>query len=336
MEQTLGNITHYLNLRRTQLAQSPDVRWIPIEYHRSRFPWTVSAARLTRQALKPMLDEVDGVFLHTMALAPGVFDLFSRKPIVVSGDATPFAKREMRTAYGLGRPNRLVELAKREFSRRMFKRAAGFVTWSQWAKHSMVRDYGCSEDSVAVIPPGIDLDLFAPGDRDHELPRILFVGGDFSRKGGNLLLKVFRRHLKGRAVLVLVTREPVPDEPGVLVHRDVDANSDELRRLYATSDIFALPTRADCYSIVCMEALASGMPVVTTRIGGIPDLVQEGRTGYTVDVDDEAAFTDALLSLVNDPAARRAMAAAARADAGERFSVHANAAKLFSFVRSRC
>jgi glycosyltransferase involved in cell wall biosynthesis len=271
-----------------------------------------------------------------MTLAPGVMDLLGRKPFVISGDATPFAKREMRTAYG-HRPQRpLAEIAKREFYRWMFKRAAGFVAWSHWARQSLVRDYGCPEDDVVVIPPGIDLDLFVPGERSHELPRILFVGGDFVRKGGDLLLRVFRSHLRGRAELVLVTRDPVPEEPGVFVHGNVQANSDALRQLYATSDIFALPTRADCYSLVCMEALAAGMPVVTTRIGGIPDLVLESGTGHLIDVDDEQALTNALMSLVDDPARRRTMAQAARADAIARFGANANAQVLFDFVRSRC
>jgi glycosyltransferase involved in cell wall biosynthesis len=336
MEQTLGNTTHYLNLRRAHQPGSSEPRWIPIEYRKSMLPWTFAAGRLARKALLPILDDVAGIFLHTMTLAPGVADLFARKPIVISGDATPFAKREMRTAYGLGRQRPLAEFAKREMYRWIFRRAAGFVVWSHWAKQSLVRDYGCRDDDVAVIPPGIDLDLFVPGDRDHELPRILFVGGDFERKGGDLLLRVFRKHLQGHAELVLVTRDPVPEEPGVFVHRNVQANSDALRRLYATSDVFALPTRADCYAIVCMEALAAGMPVVTTRIGGIPDIVLEGMTGHSVEVDDEQALTEALLSLVHDPARRREMSLAARADAIARFGANANAQALFDFVRSRC
>lgn len=336
MEQTLGNTTHYLNLRRAESAGGHEFRWLPIEYRKTLLPWTISAGRQARKALLPVLDEVGGVFIHTMTLAPGLVDLFGRKPIVVSGDATPFAKREMRAAYGHGPKIPLAELAKREFYRRLFRRAAGFVAWSHWAKRSMVKDYGCREDDVAVIPPGIDLELFVPGDRDHELPRILFVGGDFERKGGDLLLRVFRKHLRGRAELILVTRDHVAEEPGVTVHHNVQANSEVLRRLYATSDVFALPTRADCYALVCMEALAAGMPLVTTRVGGIPDIVLEGKTGHSVEVDDEHALAGALLRLVDDPARRREMSQAARADAVARFGANANASALFDFVRSRC
>ena len=82
----------------------------------------------------------------------------------------------------------------------------GFVAWSNWAKQSFVDDYGCREEDVTVIPPGVDIGHFSDAERDNELPRILFVGGDFERKGGDLLLKIFRERLRNKAELILVTR----------------------------------------------------------------------------------------------------------------------------------
>jgi glycosyltransferase involved in cell wall biosynthesis len=261
---------------------------------------------------------------------------FRRKPAVLSTDGTALNKRDVRTAYNLQPENGHARILKRSVYLRAFRSAAGFVVWSGWAKASLVNDYGCRPDDVAVIPPGVDVGSFTPQPRANELPRILFVGGDFQRKGGDLLLEVFRRRLRGRARLILVTRDPIPEEPGVEVHTGVGANSDRLRRLYAQSDLFALPTRADCYSLVCMEALASGVPVVTTRVGGIPDIVREGETGHLIDRDDEAGLGDSLESLVTNPARRAAMGEAGRADAVRRFEVRANARRLFEFVRSRC
>ena len=337
MEQTLGNVTHYLNIRRAESLHGPHApRWVPIEYRPGPVPWTMTGGWLARKALEPILDEVDGAFIHTMTLALASVDLFARKPIVVSCDATPFAKRHMRAAYGLPPQLAVSEIVKRELYRQVLKRAAGFVAWSNWAKQSLVRDYGCRDQDVAVIPPGVDLELFTPGARDHALPRILFVGADFVRKGGDLLLETFRKHLRGSAELILVTRDPVPEEPGVTVHNNITANSDELRALYASSDVFVLPTRADCYALVCMEALAAGMPIVTTRVGGIVDMVLEGRTGHVIDVDDERALARALVALVADPSKRKDMARAARAEAAKRFDANANAKALFEFVRSRC
>jgi glycosyltransferase involved in cell wall biosynthesis len=150
------------------------------------------------------------------------------------------------------------------------------------------------------------------------------------------LLVVFRQRLRGRAELILVTRDDVKTEPGVTVHHDVRANSPELRELYATSDLFVLPTLADAFSLVLMEALASGMPVISTRVGGIPDIVLEGKTGHLLDAGDSAALGDAMEALVTDPNRRRSMGELGRADALQRFDARENARRLFEFVRSRC
>jgi glycosyltransferase involved in cell wall biosynthesis len=337
MEQTLGSITHYFNLRRQdKVNDGGPRRWIPVEYRPSRLPWTVTGSYMARRELSSVIDQVDGVFMHTTTIASASIDYFFKKPTVLSSDGTPANKRNMRAAYGLKPQGSLAELAKRTFYRGIFARATGFVAWSTWTKASFVEDYGCRAEDVAVIPPGIDLDLFAPGDRNHELPRLLFVGGDFLRKGGDLLLHVFRRRLRDRAELILVTGADVKEEPGVSVYGNVAANSAMLCKLYATSDIFVLPTRADCYSLVCMEALAAGLPIVTTRVGGIPDLVRENHTGHVVDADDEGALGDALESLVVDREKRHRMSLVCRDEALKRFGAQDNARKLFEFVRSRC
>jgi glycosyltransferase involved in cell wall biosynthesis len=337
MEQTLGSITHYLNLRREETAGSGmPPRWMPIQFQKTRVPWTVTGSLRARRAISPVLDQIDGVFMHTTTIALLAADLFRKKPTVLSSDGTPLNKRNMRLEYGLSAQGRLAEQAKRMLYRQVFRGCAGFVAWSNWTKASFVEDYGCREQDVAVIPPGIQLDEFAPGDRSHALPRILFVGGDFERKGGDLLMNVYRKRLQGRAELVLVTRGKTPVEPGVTVHQDVTANSPKLRQLYATCDIFALPTRADCYSVACMEAMAAGLPVVSTKVGGIPDIVQQGETGFVIPPDDEEALGDVLELLVSDRGKREAMGQAGRQDAARRFESRTNARQLFEFVRSRC
>ena len=125
-------------------------------------------------------------------------------------------------------------------------------------------------------------------------------------------------------------------EPGVEVHRELQPNSAKLRELYASSDIFVMPTFADCFSIVAIEALAAGLPVVVTRVGGIPDIVVDGETGHLLEPGDSATLGNRLESLIVDPARRRAMSEKARADAVRRFDALENARRLFEFVRSRC
>jgi glycosyltransferase involved in cell wall biosynthesis len=337
MEQTLGSVTHYLNLRQGEPTVVEGKRhWLPIEYSEGKLPWTFRGSLDARRALHQVMHEIDGIFMHTTTLAPLCADYFGKRPTVISSDGTPANKRDMRQAYGLPPESRSAEWLKRAAYSAIFARCAGLVAWSNWTKQSFVEDYGCAEEDVAVIPPGIDLERFVAGDREHELPRILFVGGDLVRKGGDTLLEVFRKRLRGKAELILVTRTAVAEEPGVRVHQNVSANSPELRELYATSDVFVLPTRADCYSLVCMEALAASLPIVATRVGGIPDMVHVGSTGFLVDVDHPTELGDILETLVGNPAQRQIMAKACRAEAIRRFDARANAQQLYDFVRSRC
>jgi glycosyltransferase involved in cell wall biosynthesis len=337
MEQTLGSITHYLNLRQNEPTVIEGKRhWLPIEFSHGKLPWTIRGSLRARFALRPLMDRIDGIFVHTTTLAPLWADYLVKKPTIISSDGTPANKRNMRDAYGLAPESRAAEWAKRSLFRGLFARSAGFVAWSSWTKQSFVEDYGCRAEDVAVIPPGIDLERFAAGNRDHELPRILFVGGDLVRKGGDMLLEVFRQRLRGKAELLLVTRTPTPEEPGLKVYQHVAANSPELRALYATSDIFVLPTRADCYSLVCMEALAAGLPIVATRVGGIPDMIKENVTGHLLDVDDADALGDALEYLITHPDERAVMSKHCREEAERRFDARTNAEALYDFVRARC
>jgi glycosyltransferase involved in cell wall biosynthesis len=336
MEQTLGSVTHYLNLRKNDdVLPACKPRWLPVEYEPGRLPWTINGSLIARRQLGPVVSDVDAIFVHTTTLAPLCVDYFGRKPTVISSDGTPLNKRHMRGAYGLKPESRVAESVKRTLYREVFARASGFVAWSHWTKQSFVEDYGCAEKDVVVIPPGIDRSRFRAGDRDHELPRLLFVGGDFARKGGDLLLQVFRERLRGKAELRLVTGASVATEPGVQVYSGLKPNSEELLELYRTSDVFVLPTRGDCYPLVCMEALASGLPMVATRVGGISDMVQEGKTGHLVDVDDAGALGDALLALIENPAQRRVMSEQGQQDAAARFDARENARRLFEFICAR-
>jgi hypothetical protein len=83
-------------------------------------------------------------------------DYFLRCPAILSADGTPLNKRAMRHGYGLKAERYGSGRAKRLLYREVFARARGFVAWSNWAKQSFIEDYGCREEDVAVISPGID------------------------------------------------------------------------------------------------------------------------------------------------------------------------------------
>jgi len=219
---------------------------------------------------------------------------------------------------------------------RTFRLARRCLGWSEWARRSFVRDYGIPEEKTGVVAPGVDLSAWEMPERQEPrgVPRLLFVGGDFVRKGGRLLLDVFRDRLRGRAELDIVTRDAVPEEPGVRVHRGLVAGSEALRRLYREADAFVLPTLADCHSIASLEAMASGLPVVTTRVGANPEIVESGETGFLVAAGDGTSLAGALGTLVGDSSRARRMGASGRRRAERTFDARKTVERLIAEARN--
>ena len=163
--------------------------------------------------------------------------------------------------------------------------------------------------------------------------RILFVGGDFERKGGDLLLQSLDGGLGERCELHIVTRDAaVPAGPHVHVYRGVGPNSPELLRLFRDADIFVLPSRGECLAVVLMEATAAGLPVVTTDVGALGEAVRPGETGLVVPAGDGRALAGALTALVDDAALRARMGRAGHAMACELFDAAVNNRTLLDLI----
>ena len=204
--------------------------------------------------------------------------------------------------------------------RETFRAAAGLFAWSKWAAASAIEDYGVAPERVHILPPGVDTNLWRPPDPAQQekkaqsgLTRLLFVGYVFERKGGDLLLRWARETRLNNWELHLVTMEPRRVPPGVIVHTGMGVNSEALIKLAQRSDVFVLPTRADCFSLATLEAMAVGLPVLTTRVGGIPDIVRDGITGYLIEPGDYDELKERLEVLISSPGLRRAYGTAARA-----------------------
>ena len=268
---------------------------------------------------------------------PAVFQprAVSATPTLLWTDVTP-AQLDTQAEQYAHPVDRFTAVArvKRELVRRTFRRAAACAGWSNWTRGSFTADYGVPERDTAVVAPGVDLAEWQHPERApaSTLPRLLFVGGDFERKGGKLLLQVYREQLRGRCELDLVTRDAVTPEPGVRVHHGLSPKSPELRELYRRASVFVLPTRGDCFSIASIEAMAMALPVVVTGVGGIPDIVEHTRSGYLVKPDDGVSLREALEPLLADPARSVALGARGRELVEQRFNAERTAEQLCAIL----
>ncbi|MCC6381909.1 MAG: glycosyltransferase family 4 protein [Dehalococcoidia bacterium] len=334
LEQTLGHRAHGLNLEQAaaQCRQSADVIRVAFPTGRTfALPWALrgSASALQQLRARP---PYRAVLFHTQTISLLASLAVRRGRYAVSVDATPVQIDAMGRWYAHRRAPRPLEESKAAVYRRVFKGAGAFVAWSEWAADSLVRDYGVDRARVLVAHPGAPRSFFLlPRKSVSARPRILFVGGDFVRKGGPALLRAFAP-LSDRAELVLVTDAPVAPQPGVRVERGVRPGSDRQLRAYAEADVFCLPTRGDCTSVAIGEAMAAGLPVVTTTVGSNAETVTPGESGLLVPPGDEPALTSALCRLVDDASERQRLGLRAREHARDHMDARGNARRVFALL----
>ena len=355
MDQQVGLRTQAINLEQV-VRSDPEIlpTFVPVHYQTpagplSRLPGVPRSIKGTLRGVREIRDGIgngrkfDAVLWATWA-AKSVPDLVKAAPAFLVMDMTPTQMEAMGKHYNYTRSRaRLAGGWKRRATARLYAQATHLFPWNTWVAQSLREDWGVPQEKITPVSPGVDTNLFFPTNEEKrdtadQPVRVLFVGGDFERKGGDLLLRWLQNRKAGDVPveLHLVTRsedQTLDAISGVFVHRNITNNSLELARLYRESDIFALPTRADCYSLVALEAMASGLPVIISRLGGIPEIVEEGVTGNLIDPDDYESLAEHLDALVGDPSRRRAWGAAGRVRVCQSFDCQAGARKIFARMK---
>ena len=190
----------------------------------------------------------------------------------------------------------------------------------------LVQHYGADPSRIAVIPCGVDTNLFLPGDQAaaraalglDDQPRLLYVGRLAPIKGLETLLDAMARlRAAGTRVHLSIVGgdadEPLNGHEGALRARlarldlggtvtFVGAQPQErLRAWYVAADATVLPSHYESFGMVALEAMACGIPVVASRVGGLQTTVRDGVTGLLVRESDPAALAGALDRLLGDP-----------------------------------
>jgi glycosyltransferase involved in cell wall biosynthesis len=200
-----------------------------------------------------------------------------------------------------------------------------------------------------VVANGIDLALFRPVSPEERnsarvtfgldvcKPVVLCVGTALERKGWRELFAAMSQVGSSPPMLVAVStgygnldlsklRDEIAPQVPMAHYRDVDAMT--LSRIYQAADIFCLPSHGEGMSNALLEALASGLPVVATPVGGHAEVVEPGVNGQLVQVGDVPALTAALRALLDDPVLRERMGHSARRSAEAIDSPDANGARV--------
>ena len=242
----------------------------------------------------------DGSFLHVAAIKGVLAD-------------------EAHHEHGLKRI-KLTLLARLEA--RHVRRCHRVITTSVYSSERIAEFYGTKLERIFVVPELIDLASWRQALAEAPLiggpPRILCVAHLYPRKGVDTLLRAFVP-LKSRAVLRIVGVGPerlrleqlardlgIADRVHFLGYLPLPALTAE----YRNATLFALPSAQEGFGIVFLEAMASSLPVLAGRAAAVPEVVAEGVTALLVDPNDEAALTNRLETLLDDPARREALGSA--------------------------
>ena len=219
-----------------------------------------------------------------------------------------------------------------ERQRNVYSGAQVIFTISERLRQSFIEDYSIAPERVVRAYPGANIDFAVANSQAERLltdkhPCILFIGNEFERKGGDILLKAFeivRNRLPTSRLVIVGPIDQVINQPGVemlgKLRKHVPEESSRLERAFIEADVFCLPSRLDPFPNVVREAMFFGLPCVTTDIFAFPEMVVDGETGFTVPVRDVKALADRLLRILCDRTLGTMLGQAGRARALELFS----------------
>jgi len=237
--------------------------------------------------------------------------------------------------------------------RQIYRRSRLFVsTPCAWLMHKVEQSMlapACAE--LRVIPYGVDLAVFRPQDKLSarlmlELPReakiMLFAANGIHKNPFKdyvtmrAAIGMVAERLKAEPVLFVALGEQAhPERVGAAEIRFVpyQQNADLVARYYQAADVYVHAAKADTFPNVVLEALASGLPAVATAVGGIPEQIRDGETGFLVPAADGEAMATRVEQLLRDDRLRLAMSQCAAQDARQRYDLHDQATSYLGWYR---
>jgi len=230
----------------------------------------------------------------------------------------------------------------RIFEERMLERSNKIIAVSDFTRRELLQYYAVKEDKIRVIHNGVDVNKFQPaGDKRRAKEElgfnpddliVLSVGRLYARKGLFTLIESMPAVTRKfpRAKFVISGKGQSNEMKKLVAHAQKLGVRDnlvftgyypdrKLPRLYQAADVFAFSTFYENLPFAVLEALSTGLPVVTTRVGGIPEMIEDGKNGFLVQPFNSRELSDRILCFLEHPGAASEMALSARKVIEERF-----------------
>jgi len=212
----------------------------------------------------------------------------------------------------------------RLFEKRLMNRSDALIAVSKYTVNELTDLYGINKNKVHVIYNGVDTELFRPRPNKTELRQefgldpekkiVLFVGRLYHRKGLETLLQSVPPVLKEFSNVKFVISGTGFKQKEEQLHnlaKELDIEDhvkflgyvpdEKLPLLYSASDIFMLPAIYENFPFAILEAQSTGVPVISTKVGGIPEFLVNNKNGYLIDPGDPKQLTQKVLALLQNP-----------------------------------
>lgn len=196
----------------------------------------------------------------------------------------------------------------------IFKKSDAVICRNQKFKQKLVNKYHLGEDKIHVITSGVNSNIFMPFASNQKaemksglkLDNSLVIGFVASRisvaKGGDTIIKVFQEMRKDmpnvKLLLIGEDKIGIPEDKSIINIGFI--RKEELPGYYNIMDVFMFPSRSEGAPKVIMEACACGIPVISTNVGGMPELIQEKENGFIFDPEDVHSMMNCCRLLLED------------------------------------
>lgn len=190
---------------------------------------------------------------------------------------------------------------------RIFRRLDYIFTFSEWLRQSFINDYNIDSDRIYVVGAGANIPIPEINEKQKFDGRtILFIGIDFERKGGKILLEAFRKVKAelsdARLIIIGPNLKDLPDGVECLgyISKNTPEGLKRLKQAYSDASVFTMPSLYEPFGVVFLEAMAYGLPCIGADNCAMPEIIDHGKTGFLVQPGDSENLADRIVELLKD------------------------------------
>lgn len=206
-------------------------------------------------------------------------------------------------------------LAFYERERNYYQSLDSILCTNQYVMRSLSRDYSLSIDKLVYIGYGANFEEVPASAKSYTSKLALFVGLDFERKGGPMVVEAFKRARQAvpNARLRIIGPAFLDDRflANGIEHVPTVTNRDLLREHFIEADFFVMPSICEPFGLVFLEAMALKNACIGSRNDAMPEIIEDGRTGFLVDAKDVDGLASYMITLFSHPSVCRELGSAA-------------------------